>query len=296
MRTYPRWLSIAILLGIATVFALNHVAARIAFDHGTSVVTGVVFRSGGTALALLALLFAFRVPIRLPALTTRRALMIGALIALQSYCLYSAVARLPVALALLTFNTYPMVYTLISWAAGAERVSPRAFVTMVVALAGLALALDITRTGDALAARWDEIGTGVAFATGASLAFGSVLFLNAHWLHGVDGRVRSLLTMTSCSLIVLAAATATGTLALPHDGTGWLGLSLLTVFYGSAITVFFMVQPHMRATSDVAVLNFEPVALVFLGWAILGQSLAATQIAGALVVVGAIIALGMAKH
>jgi drug/metabolite transporter (DMT)-like permease len=38
------------------------------------------------------------------------------------------------------------------------------------------------------------------------------------------------------------------------------------------------------------------VALVFLGWAILGQSLAATQIAGAVVVVGAIVALGMAKR
>jgi len=56
------------------------------------------------------------------------------------------------------------------------------------------------------------------------------------------------------------------------------------------------VQPHMRATSDVAVLNFEPVALVFLGWAVLGQGLGMTQIAGALVVVGAIIALGLTKH
>ncbi|MEX2165034.1 MAG: DMT family transporter [Sulfuricaulis sp.] len=296
MRSYPRWLGIAILLVIATVFALNHVAARVAFDHGTSVVTGVVFRSGGTALALLALLFILRTPIRLPPLTTRRALVIGALIALQSYCLYAAVARLPVALALLTFNIYPMVYTFISWAAGVERPLPSALVAMVVALFGLALALDIAHTGEALTDRWAEIGVGVAFATGASLVFGSVLFLNARWLHGVDGRVRSLLTMASCSVIALAGATATGAFALPHDGTGWLGLSLLTLFYGSAITVFFVVLPHMRATSDVAVLNFEPVALVFLGWAILGQTLAPTQIAGAFVVVGAIIALGMAKH
>lgn len=296
MKTYPRWLGIAILLGIATIFALNHVAARVAFDHGTSVVTGVVFRSGGTALALLALLLFLRKPIRLSALTTRRALVIGALIAVQSYCLYSAVARLPVALALLTFNTYPMVYTLLSWAAGVERASLRAFVTMLVALFGLAIALDVTHTGVALAGRWAEIGAGVAFASGGSLVFGAVLFLNARWLHGVDGRVRSLLTMTSCSVIVLAGAAAAGAFALPHDGTGWLGLSLLTLFYGTGITAFFVVQPHMRSTSDVAVLNFEPVSLVFLGWAILGQSLDATQIAGALVVVGAIIALGMAKH
>jgi drug/metabolite transporter (DMT)-like permease len=296
LRTYPRWLGIAILLVIATVFALNHIAARITFDHGTSVVTGVVFRSCGTAMALLGLLLYFHIPIRLPTLTTRRALMIGALIAVQSYCLYAAVARLPVALALLTFNTYPMVYTLISWATGVERPTPRTLVVMVVALFGLALALDIAHTGAALADRWAEIGVGVAFATGASLVFGMVLFLNARWLHGVDGRVRSLLTMASCGVVALAGATAAGALALPHDGTGWLGLSLLTLFYGSAITAFFVVLPHMRAASDVAVLNFEPVALVFLGWAILGQSLAATQIAGAVVVVGAIIALGMAKH
>jgi drug/metabolite transporter (DMT)-like permease len=296
LRTYPRWLGIAILLVIATGFALNHVAARVAFDHGTSVVTGVVFRSGGTALALLAMLFILRTPIRLPALTTRRALVIGALIALQSYCLYAAVARLPVALALLTFNIYPMVYTLMTWAAGVERFSPRALAAMVVALFGLALALDITHTGAALADRWTEIGVGVVFATGASLVFGLVLFLNARWLHGVDGRVRSLLTMASCGVVALAGATATGALALPHDGTGWLGLSLLTLFYGSAITAFFVILPHMRAASDVTVLNFEPVALVFLGWAILGQSLAATQIAGAVVVVGAIVALGMAKR
>jgi len=296
LRTYPRWLGIAILLVIATVFALNHVAARVAFDHGTSVVTGVVFRSGGTALALLVLLFILRTPIRLPALTTRRALVIGALIALQSYCLYAAVARLPVALALLTFNIYPMVYTLMTWAAGVERFSPRALVAMAVALFGLALALDITHTGAALADRWAEIGVGVAFATGASLVFGSVLFLNARWLHGVDGRVRSFLTMASCGVVALAGAVVTGALALPHDGTGWLGLSLLTLFYGSAITAFFVILPHMRAASDVTVLNFEPVALVFLGWVILGQSLSETQIAGAVVVVGAIVALGMAKR
>ena len=35
-------------------------------------------------------------------------LTIGALIAVQSVCLYSSVARLPVALALLAFNTYPL--------------------------------------------------------------------------------------------------------------------------------------------------------------------------------------------
>jgi drug/metabolite transporter (DMT)-like permease len=296
LTSLPRWFGVALLLVIAVTFALNHVSARIAFDHGVSVVTGVAFRSGGTALALLALLLALRTPLALPAPTLARALAIGAIVAVQSYCIYAAVARLPVALALLTFNTYPMVFALMTWAAGVERPARGALAAMLAALLGLALALDITRSGEQLATRWDEIGEGVAFATGASLAFASVLFLNARWLHGVDGRVRSFLTMASCSAVALAGAAATGTFALPHDGPGWLGLSLLTLFYGSAITALFVLQPRMRASSDIAVLNFEPVALLALGWAILGQSLAPLQIAGALVVIGAVVALGMTKR
>jgi drug/metabolite transporter (DMT)-like permease len=292
----PRWLGIAILLAIAVTFSLNHVAARVAFDHGASVVTGVVFRSGGTALALLALLLALRTPLALPASTRWRALAIGVVVAVQSYCIYAAVARLPVALALLTFNTYPLLFALMAWAAGMERPSRSAFAAMLAALFGLALALDIARSGGELAVRWEEIGTGVAFATGSSLSFALVLFLNARWLHGVDGRVRSFLTMSSCGAVALAGAAATGTFVLPADATGWLGLSLLTLFYGSAITALFVFQPRMRSASDVAVLNFEPVALLFLGWVILGQNLGPLQIAGAIIVIGSVVALGMAKR
>lgn len=296
MTPLPRWLGIAALLAIAVTFSLNHIAARVAFDHGANVVTAVVLRSGGTALALLALLLALRVPLALPARTRWRALAIGIVVAVQSYCIYAAVARLPVALALLTFNTYPLLYALMSWAGGMERPSRGAFTAMLAALFGLALALDIAKGGGELAARWDEIGAGVAYATGASLSFAVVLFLNTRWLHGVDGRVRSLLTMASCGAAAFAAAATTGTLVFPADGIGWLGLALLTLFYGSAITALFVLQPRMRSPSDVAVLNFEPVALLFLGWIILGQSLSGAQIAGAFVVIGSVVALGFAKR
>lgn len=295
MTPLPRWLGIAALLAIAVTFSLNHIAARVAFDHGANVVTAVVLRSGGTALALLALLLALRVPLALPARTRWRALAIGIVVAVQSYCIYAAVARLPVALALLTFNTYPLLYALMSWAGGMERPSRGVFAAMLAALFGLALALDITSGGE-LAARWEEIGTGVAYATGASLSFAVVLFLNTRWLHGVDGRVRSLLTMASCGAVAFAAAATTGTFLFPTDGMGWLGLVLLTLFYGSAITALFVLQPRMRSASDVAVLNFEPVALLFLGWAILGQSLSLLQIAGAFVVIGSVVALGFARR
>ena len=296
MRPVPRWAGIAILLAIAVTFGSNHVAARVAFDHGASVATAVAFRAAGTAIALTTALLALRVPLRMPAPSLARTVAVGAILAVQSFCLYSAVARIPAALALLAFNTYPLIYALMSAAAGMERLSKRALVAMPVALLGLALALDAVGGADKLASRWSEIGSGAAFSLAASLCFATVLFASARWLHGVDGRVRSGVINAVVATLVLAVGAPAGLLALPADAAGWTGLALLMVFYGTAITALFVLQPRLSAATDVAALNFEPIAVLVLGWAILGQSLAPTQIAGALVVIGAIIALGTAKR
>jgi drug/metabolite transporter (DMT)-like permease len=295
-KPFPLWLGIAILMVIAVTFGSNHIAARVAFDHGVNVITAVVFRSSGTALVVLALLLAMRAPLRLSAPKFWRAAGIGVVLGVQSYCLYSSVRLLPVALALLAFNTFPMIFSLMSWAAGVERLSRTALIAMPVALAGLALALDVLGASGEVATRWTEIGAGVAYATGASVCFAFALFLIARWLPGVDGKLGSCLTMGTVGVVAFAGAAVTGTFALPTDGAGWLGVVLLTLFYGAAITALFVVQPHLRASSDVAALNFEPIALLFMGWAILGQAVGPLQIFGALVVIGAIVALGMAKR
>ncbi|MDH5212355.1 MAG: EamA/RhaT family transporter, partial [Betaproteobacteria bacterium] len=94
----PR-LGIPLLMLLATLFACNHVAARIAFDHGASVAAAVAVRSGVTALVMVALLRLRGISMALPRTTLVRGLGIGVLVAVQSYCLYSAVAVIPVALA-----------------------------------------------------------------------------------------------------------------------------------------------------------------------------------------------------
>jgi drug/metabolite transporter (DMT)-like permease len=288
------------MLVIAAVMGANHIAARIAFDHGVNVTTAVTIRSGLTAIAVFALLLAYRVPLALPLPTLRRALAIGVLVAIQSYCLYSSVARIPVVLALLAFNIYPMLLTLITWAAGGQRPAPVALGAMVVALFGLAMALDVVgrfgNGGGDLAGRWQEIGAGVSFAFAAAFSFSLVLYLSAHWLKHVDGRLRSCLAMTTVALIVGTAGALTGSLAAPVDAPGWIGLTLLTVLYGSGITAMFIVLPRIAVTSDTGVLNIEPIAALFMGWFLLGQSISPLQGVGALIVIGAIVVLGTAKR
>ncbi len=291
----PR-LGVALLMLLATMFAANHIAARVAFDHGASVPAAVAVRSGVTALVMVALLRLNAISLALPRATLGRGLGIGVLVAVQSFCLYSAVAVIPVALALLAFNTFPLLLVLLTWATGGERPSARALVAMPVALIGLVLALDIVGTLEAIAGRWAQIGIGVGWALGASTTFAGVLFLTMRHLKEVDGRVRTLLTMGATALVVLAAGAATSSLALPTDGTGWVGLVLLTLLYGTAITAIFTVVPRLGAASNTAALNFEPIAALFLGWAILNQGVAPRQLVGALVVVGAIVFLSTGRR
>lgn len=288
----PPRLGIVILAVVATCFAANHLSARIAFDHGASVAAAVATRATSTALLLAVFLRFKNIPFALPAGTRGWALLAGALIAVQSFCLYSAVASIPPALALLVFQTSPMLYVLLTWALGKQPPRVAALPAMALALAGLALALDI-RT-DQLAARWSEIGVGVswAFASGVSMAL--VYFINAHSLAALDARLRTFVMTGVTAAIVVVAAGAAGALRLPADATGAAGLASLTSFYCVAIISLFAVLPRVPAASTAA-LNFEPIALLGLAWVFLDQRVAPLQLAGAFLTVGAIAWLGVTK-
>lgn len=295
-KPIPRWGGVLLLLAIALSFGSNHISARVAFEHGASVTTAVTLRSIFTALFVLALIRLQRIPLALAAGTGGRALLIGCVLAAQSFCLYSAVARIPVALALLAFNTYPLLFVLLSWVVEGERPPRHVGLVVAVALAGLALALDVVGRLDEVAGQWEQIGAGVGFALSAAVTFAVVMVLTNRWLKPVDARLRSMLTMATTALLVTAAGALTDSLALPADGAGWAGLALLTLLYGTGITVLFAVLPRLASPSLTVALNFEPVAALVLAWLLLGQAISPVQVAGALLVVGAIVLLGVLKR
>ena len=284
----------ATLLLIAALMGANHVAARLAFNHGVDVPTAVSFRSGATALVVGALLLIQRVPLALTARQRKALPLIGVLIAIQSLCLYSAVARLPVALALLVFNSFPLMTAL--WARVLYRHRPERalLIAMPVILLGLVLALDVLGAASGLGAagQWREIGAGVAFALGASTTFGLALVLTQHEAGGLDGRLRTFATMAMVGLLAGSAVAWRGGLALPVAPAGWWGLALLTLLYGTGITILFTVLPRLGVVGNSAVMNVEPVFALVLAWLILDQHIAPVQVVGALVVVGAVIWLG----
>ena len=295
---HPQLAGFLTLLLIAWLMASNHVAARLAFDHGVNVPTAVAVRSGVTALVVGALLWLQRVPLVLGARQRRALPLIGLLIGVQSLCLYSAVARLPVALALLVFNSFPLMTALWARLLYAHRPERAVLIAMPVILLGLVLALDVLGAASGLGAagQWHRIGTGVAFALGASATFGLALVLTQHEAGDLDGRLRTFATMAIVGVLAGAAALAQGGLALPQAAPGWWGLGLLSLLYGTGITLLFTVLPRLGVVGNSAIMNVEPVFALVLAWLVLGQAVASVQVAGALIVVATVVGLGLRRR
>ena len=285
------------LLLIACMFAGNHVAARIAFDHGVNVVTAVAVRSLVTALVVSLLVLGQRARWHATPRHKRAMLLIGLLVSVQSVCLYAAVARLPVGLALLVFNSYPIWATLAARVIYQRKPERAALIAMPVILIGLALALNVVGLLGSAGARaqWSTGAPGIGFALGAALSFGLVLALTQHEVAELDGRVRSAFTMGIVGLLAALFAFASGGWHWPAAAPGWGGLAALTLLYGTAFTAVFTLLPKLGAVSNSPILNVEPVAALLLAWLVLGQTVGLVQFAGALIVVGAVMALGLRK-
>jgi len=288
----------ATLLLIAFMMGANHVAARLAFNNGVDVVTAVSFRSVLTAVVVGLILWQQKVQIQVESNHKKYMLIIGGLIAVQSVCLYSSVARLPVALALLAFNTYPLSTAFWARVLYKHQAEKAVLWSMPILLAGLALALDVLGAASGLGAaeHWSQIGAGVAFALAASATFGLALVYTQHETTGLDGRVRTFSSMSIVGILAVAAAMSQGGFHLPQAPAGWWGLGMLSFLYGTAFTILFTVLPKWGVVGNSAIMNVEPVFALVLAWALLDQAIAPIRLVGAFLVVGTVMWLGLRKR
>jgi drug/metabolite transporter (DMT)-like permease len=276
----------------------NHVAARLAFNNGVDVVTAVSFRSVLTAVVVGLILWQQKVQIQIESNHKKYMLIIGGLIAVQSVCLYSSVARLPVALALLAFNTYPLSTAFWARVLYKHQAEKAVLWSMPILLLGLALALDVLGAASGLSAaeHWSQIGAGVAFALAASATFGLALVYTQHETTGLDGRVRTFSSMSIVGVLAVVAAMSQGGFHLPQAPAGWWGLGMLSFLYGTAFTILFTVLPKLGVVGNSAIMNVEPVFALVLAWALLDQAIAPIQLVGAFLVVGTVMWLGLRKR
>ena len=73
-------------------------------------------------------------------------------------------------------------------------------------------------------------------------------------------------------------------------------MAALTALYGTAFTIMFTILPRLGVVGNSAIMNIEPIFALVLAWAILGQSVAASQVGGGLLVVATVVWLGLRKR
>lgn len=293
-----RPVAILILIAAASMFAANHVSARLAFDDGTGLLLAILTRGTVALLIMTVLALWQRHRFVVPAGKRGWQLLLGLMIAGQSLCLYSAVARVPVAVALLLVNTWPILLTLLNWAVTRRPPSLRLVLVMAVILAGVVLVLDVPAWLADPAALGPNWVPGVAFASAAAGFFTVAIWTTDNKLAGMPGAVRSVYTMMTVLTVMVVGGVVNlvpGGLALPSSSQGWLGLALLAVLYGTASTLLFVLVPRLNMARNAPVMNFEPVASLILGYLVLGQVLSSVQILGGAIVLSGIVWLSLVK-
>ena len=208
------------------------------------------------------------------------ALNIGAFFAL----LFVTAERLPGGVAAVLTASQALLVVVLSGPVLGQRVGTRQAVAAVVGVAGIALVV-VTPT-----ARLDTAG--VLAGLGAAVATASGIVLTRRW-----GRPVDLLTFTGWQLVAGGAVLLPLLLAVeglpgPLPVRSWLGLAWLAI-PGSAVAyaLWFDGIAHLRAVAVSSLALLAPVTAAALGWLVLGQRLGPVQLAGAVLTLGAVLAL-----
>ncbi len=275
------WAGLLLVFAVATGFAANSACAAVAYQAGSNPLTVLATRSILAVLFLLAVLRLQGIEARLAPRRRAIAIALGVLMATYSYGLLGAIQYIPVALGVITFYTYPLLVGIGAWLTGRERPSALQALALVVAFGGLYLVLDVP--GGGLDPR------GIALAMMGAVLVSVLLLLNNRLVGSGDSRPVTLHMLITAAVCYVAATTVLGALALPGTASGWLAFAAVPVFYSFSIVGVFVAMSMIGPVKTSLAMNFEPVASMALGFLLLGQGLAPGQLAGAALVIGAVL-------
>jgi drug/metabolite transporter (DMT)-like permease len=288
----------AMVVSAALLFAVNGTVSKVVLQSGISPLELTQVRATGAGLGF-ALVLAVTRPgsLRL----TRRELPVLAIwgvagVAMVQWLYFVSIGRLPIGIALLIEYLAPILIALWAWAVFKERIRRRIWVALVLALAGLALVVDV----------WNGLtldGVGVAAALLAAVAY-AVYVLMAE--RAVKWRDPASLTCFGFLFAALFWAVAQPLWRFPADRLDehvsllgrldrfvlpvWL-LLLYVVVAGTMVTFLLVTTAlrHVSATSVGIVAMLEPVAASAIAFVWLGESFGAIQLVGGAIVLAGIL-------
>ncbi len=283
MSSRPVWFGPCLVVVAAGCFAAGSTTAVAAYEAGATPLSVITTRVTFTVLVVFVLIRVTGGALGLPPRERAIALAFGLVLGIQSYCHYEAIARLPVAIAILVLYLYPLIVGLISHVTGEEKMSPALGIALAVALVGLFFALDVTGEG------LDPLGILLAGIAATTLAV--VIVANAHLIRRSGRSLPVTLHMNlTASAAAIALSVVLGEFPLPVSRDGWIAFAAVPMFYSIGLICFFFAIGVVGAVRTSLGMNLEPLAAIVFGFVQLGQVLTPLQLLGAGLVVAAIVA------
>ena len=276
---------VAVVAGIA--YGVSLVAARLSYEHGSNFSTIVALRFTVLSLILWGWFRLRRETLAMPGPVLRRALLVGALIVSTSIAYLASIAYIPVSLGALLFYTHPLIVVLLAVMLAGERSTALEIIATTVALIGLAFVLNVSFAS--------LHPLGIFLGAYASVSAAIVFILSDRVMQSLDPRRFTLCSAVAGALIANSICIASGSMTIPVSGDGFFWL-VVAVFVNVAGLLGMFTSVHMIGpVSTPMILNIEPITAIALALLLLDESLSAVQLAGAGMVILAVLTAQLSR-
>lgn len=275
-----RWLGLTCGVIAASCFSMGTLLSPTVYAAGGSAAAIVVVRLS----IILPVFFGFAVvtrrPIVLPPRQRYVAFALGILTAFQTLVIFTSFRYIPISLAILVEYTYPLLVLIAMRVLFGEGLTVARVVAMVVALAGLALALGVDPS--------KAHPLGIALAALSAVWVATRLIASSRFLRTADV-IRLLIHMQVAGLAVaLPLFALLGLLQFPQTLEGAAALGGMAALNGVGVFLALKALTLIGPTRTSMAQAMESVFTVAFAGVLLGESLSPQKILGASMVIGAV--------
>ena len=280
------YLAIALVLWFTVSFALTNSMAGLAYQGGSDPLTVATARFMVPTIVLAVVLGITGAGFTLPKRDAIAATVLGLITAGFSFSILNAIEILGVSLAVLIFFLFPLFTSLIVAVMGWEKLTATTVVAALVAFAGLALIFGVN--GESLAI------LGIVYALIGAFGLALVSAISSRVIRSGDSRQVTFYIVSTAAIVFIVFSLVRGDLQLPQSGWGWTGIAGTSVFYACGIIGYFAAIGRIGPAKATLYSYVEPLFTMVAAFLFLGELLMPLQMVGALVVVGALTATGIA--
>lgn len=289
----PALRAVAFALGGAVLYGIVPVFASGAFRQGIPAFESTFVRTGLIALVFTGLAVALKLPLMIPQHLGRSFLYQALSTLVVSVCYLASVQFIPVGLAVIIFFTFPVLIVLLSVVVEKRAPNILQIICVLVAFAGLAVALGTSFSG----IDWRGIALAIAAALGA--------VMQSFTGRDLAGQVSPLVFGGLVHMSILPFTFAIAFLG----GNGELALltshllTPLSLFYllglsGVYIVAYFLHMQALRiapASTVMPFFNLEPIVSTGVAAMLFGERLSIQQYGGGSLVLAALLLVGLTK-